>query len=103
MTFCFDIDDTICDTVYGNYASATVRPHMVDQLKRIHEAGHRIIFLTARGTVTGIDWRELTESQLQAWGILYDELHFGKPDADVFVGDKMINVSEFDQEKQVTL
>ena len=32
--------------------------------------------------------RDLTEKQLEKWGVKYHELLFGKPHADVFIDDK---------------
>jgi hypothetical protein len=52
-------------------------------------------FWTARGTVTGIDWRELTESQLDSWGVKYHSLIFGKPAYDLFIDDKNINSNDW--------
>jgi hypothetical protein len=46
---------------------------------------------TARGSTTGIDWRELTVKQLAEWGVPYDELVMGKPTADVYIDDRAIN------------
>jgi hypothetical protein len=34
---------------------------------------------------------ELTKQQLKDWGVKYNELIFGKPDADIFVDDKGIS------------
>lgn len=46
---------------------------------------------TARGTATGLDRREVTRSQLERWGVAYDELHLGKPSADVYVDDRAVH------------
>ena len=46
------------------------------------------LFYTARGSTTGIDWKEQTISQLKSWGVKYHELYLGKPTADVYVDDK---------------
>ena len=48
----------------------------------------KIIFLTARGFKTGIDWKEITTNQLNKWGVKYHNLHFGKPNADFYIDDK---------------
>lgn len=88
MIYCFDIDGTLCDTGSGDYAGARPLPHMTARVRDLHAQGHRIILSTARGSVTGQDWRELTEDQLREWGVPYDELHFGKPYADVYVDDR---------------
>ncbi len=63
---------------------------MISQVNAFYDAGHRVILFTARGTTTGINWREETEKQLSSWGVKYHELIFGKPEADVFVDDKSL-------------
>ena len=55
---------------------------------------NRIVLFTARGYKTGIDWEELTEMQMQKWGVKYHELIFGKPDADYYIDDKMQSLEE---------
>jgi CMP-N,N'-diacetyllegionaminic acid synthase len=92
MVYYIDIDDTICRLVIPmDYASAVVIPEAVDKINALYAAGNEINFWTARGTVTGRDWRNLTEHQLQTWGIKYHNLYFGKPAFDVFIDDKNIN------------
>ena len=48
----------------------------------------KIVLFTARGAATGIDWRDLTEKQVKAWGLKHHELRFGKPHADIFIDDR---------------
>lgn len=92
QTICFDLDGTLCTNTWGDYASAEPLPWAVDLVNELSEAGHRIIVHTARGTTTGIDWRPATEAQLTSWGVRYDELRFGKPQADVYVDDRTHHV-----------
>lgn len=98
-TYCFDIDGTICSEVEGaQYEKAKLLespdrfrdkfPYRKDMNNHLYDLGHKIIYLTARGTTTGIDWRKVTEAQLKEWGVKYHELHFGKPEADFFIDDK---------------
>ena len=95
MIYCFDIDGTLCTNTDGEYERAESYPDVVAQVNALNDAGHRIILYTARGSTTGIDWRELTESQLRMWGVKYHEVFLGKPHADVFVDDKAINVTDW--------
>ena len=53
-----------------------------------------IVYFTARGYETGIDWRDVTEQQFKKWGVKYHNLIFGKPSADIYIGDKMYNVTD---------
>ncbi|MGE4299501.1 MAG: methyltransferase domain-containing protein [Desulfovibrionaceae bacterium] len=95
MIYCFDIDGTLCTNTNGAYETAEPFPDMIARVTALYDAGHTIKLFTARGTVTGIDWRELTESQMRAWGLKYHELILGKPEADVFVDDKTINALDW--------
>lgn len=92
---CFDIDGVIASLVPGNDYSLSRPEHKVIELiRRLFEKGNKIVLYTARGTVTGIDWEEVTERQMKEWGVPYHELYFGKPGADFYIDDRAINVSE---------
>jgi CMP-N,N'-diacetyllegionaminic acid synthase len=96
MVYYIDIDDTICRlAIPMDYTSAYPIPVAVKKVNALYEAGHEVNFWTARGTVTGRDWRLLTESQLSAWGIKYHNLYFGKPSYDFFIDDKNINSNDW--------
>jgi hypothetical protein len=96
MIIYIDIDDTICTLAEPmNYTSAQPIPEAVEKVNHLYEEGHTIVFWTARGTVSGTDWRELTESQLNSWGIKYHELKLGKPSYDIFIDDKNINARDW--------
>ncbi len=88
---CFDLDGTLCTNTFGEYESAEPLPAAIERVNDLAAAGHRIIILTARGTATGIDWSEVTRDQLDRWGVVYEELHFGKPSADVYVDDRAVH------------
>lgn len=91
-TYFIDIDDTICTiTVPMEYESAQPIPCAIAKVNRLFKEGHTIVFWTARGTLSGKDWRQLTERQLLSWGVQYHELRFGKPVYDFFIDDKNIN------------
>lgn len=88
-----DIDGVIASITPGNdYTLARPMTHNIELINALHAAGHQIVLFTARGYVTGINWREQTESHLNAWGVRYDELHFGKPNADFYIDDKLISL-----------
>lgn len=93
--FCFDIDDTICMRSCESYDQAQPYLKRIAKVNALYEAGHKIIFFTARGSVSGIDHRVLTENQLQKWGVKYHELRLGKPQYDVIVDDKALNDYDF--------
>jgi uncharacterized HAD superfamily protein len=91
MRICFDIDGTLCTNTDGDYVNAIPLDERVEAIKKLVSEGHEIIFCTARGTETGIDWSDLTRAQLEAWGLPSERLYFGKPSADKYVDDKGIN------------
>lgn len=85
-----DIDGVIAQKTPGNrYDQATPNLVNISILQKLHQQGHTIILHTARGYTTGIDWREVTEKQMEKWGVPYDDLVFGKPDADFYIDDKL--------------
>ena len=91
MTYCFDIDGTICSNTNGNYDQAHPIYERIKVINKLYDEGNDIIFFTARGTTTNIDWKELTEKQLKDWNVNFHKLIFGKPNADIFIDDKGIS------------
>jgi nucleoside-diphosphate-sugar epimerase len=94
-TFVVDFDGVIGSLTPNNdYNLARPLEHNIRELNRLYDAGHRLILFTARGTMTGIDWRAVTEGQLLEWGVRYHELHFGKPAGDYYIDDRMLPLEE---------
>lgn len=95
MVIYVDIDGTIATiTPDANYSNAQPIQENIDYVNGLYEKGHKIIYWTARGTETGIDWREVTVTQFKNWGVKYHGLEFGKPTYDLFIDDKAINAKE---------
>ena len=93
LTICFDIDGILAEkTIQQDYSKAKPMQKTIDFLNKLHQMGHTIILFTARGTVTGIDWSEITRGQLKKWNVSYSELKFGKPAADIYVDDKFADM-----------
>jgi hypothetical protein len=60
------------------------------------EQDHEITYWTARGSVTGKDWYNITQQQLHKWGCKYHNLSVGeKPAYDLLICDKVINSEVF--------
>ena len=95
LTYCFDIDGTLCTDTGGVYESARPYSDRIAHVNALYRDGHVVKLFTARGSTTGIDWRPLTVQQLQAWGVQYHELILGKPYADIFVDDKAWHVTHY--------
>lgn len=91
--FVFDIDGVIAGFREGlDYDSAPPVEEMVRIINKLYDMGNYIVLFTARGYVTGIDWRPTTEDQMKRWGLKYHELIFGKPNADYYIDDKMLDM-----------
>jgi hypothetical protein len=95
ITFCFDIDGTICTCANGAYRDAVPYADRIEHIHRLFESGYVIKMFTARGSTTGVQWAEFTAQQLTDWGVCYHELILGKPHADVFVDDKAIHSEKY--------
>lgn len=92
--FVFDIDGVIAGFRAGlDYAMAPPEMQMIKVINYLYELGNEIVLFTARGYVTGIDWSEVTKKQMQDWGVKYHELIMGKPNADYYVDDKMLDMN----------
>ena len=96
MIIFIDIDETICNTSEDrNYKAAVPIIENINKANELYENGHTIIYWTARGTTTGIDWRKITEEQFAGWGVKYHDLQFGKPYYDLFIDDKNMNTRDW--------
>ena len=89
--YCFDIDGTLCSNTDGDYKNAVPYTDVIAEVNRLYQTGNTIYMMTARGSTTGIDWRETTEGQLQSWNVQYHKLFMNKPTADVYIDDKAVN------------
>jgi len=91
-----DIDETICTSPESrDYSKAKPIKKNIKKINKMYDNGDTIVYWTARGTGSGIDWREVTEKQFEEWGVKYHDLKFGKPIYDLFIDDKNINSDAF--------
>jgi len=99
MIIYVDIDDTICyyETKNKdlNYNLAVPYKERIDKINKLYDSGNQIIYWTARGTKTGIDWFKITKEQLKKWNCKYHKLTMGKPVYDLFIDDKNINSESY--------
>lgn len=93
--YVIDIDGTICTNTHGEYKEANPFYERIKYVNQLYSQGHEIKFFTARGSGTGIDWREVTKTQLKKWGVKYHELRLGKPEGDIFIDDKAFNSEDW--------
>lgn len=105
LRICIDLDGTICSIRKPNetYADVTVLPGAKEFIDRLKADGHIIIINTARnmqtqghnvgkvlknvGKIT-LDWLEKNKIQ-------YDEIFFGKPNADITIDDRAIKFEDW--------
>ena len=108
MKYVVDIDGTICckpnkDYSDGDYSKSIPIQDRIQQINKLYDEGHTVIYLTARGMgrhknsrmLAYKDFYDLTYSQLVSWGCKFHELHMGKPAGDVYIDDKGINDNDF--------
>jgi len=106
MVIYIDIDETICITpgdahTARNYANAKPLLKNIEKCNKLYEDGNTIVYWTARGCTTGIDWFNTTEKQLKEWNVKYHDLKLNKPFYDLFIDDKAINSEEFFKKEEV--
>lgn len=91
-----DIDETIC--FYKNdriYEEAIPNQKNIGKINSLYDDGNKIIYWTARGSVTKIDYYSLTKNQLDSWGCKYHKLSVGeKPNYDLLICDKTKRIEE---------
>jgi hypothetical protein len=96
MKIYVDIDETIC--FYSGerlYPKAEPDYENIQKINHLYEQGHQITYWTARGSVTGIDWYDLTETQLKKWGCKWHSLSVGdKPAYDLLICDKTKRIED---------
>ena len=96
MIYYIDIDETIADTpVDRDYNKSKPIHENIQKANRLFDEGNHIVYWTARGTGSGIDWREVTEKQFESWGVKYHKLLFGKPIYDFLICDKAMNTEDW--------
>lgn len=90
-----DIDNTICVSKGSDYTDSKPLPDRIKKINELYDAGHTVIYWTARGGNSGIDWTDKTHNQLAAWGCKYNEIRMKKPVYDIWIDDKAINSEDF--------
>mgnify|MGYP003653967551 FL=1 len=95
MKYIVDIDGTICTTTNGDYPNAEPYLLRIEHFNMLYDAGNEIHYWTARGSVTGKNWDELTLMQLNNWGVKYSSVKTGKPAYDIWIDDKAFNVGTY--------
>ena len=96
MNIYVDIDETIC--FYEGERDYNLAKPSVENIKKINilfEKGNEITYWTARGSVTKIDWFDITKKQLDEWGCKYHKLiTVEKPAYYLLICDKTKRIEE---------
>jgi len=100
-TIYVDIDETICFykehiPLDGkkNYSDAIPNFDNINKINKLFDEGNIIVYWTARGSRSKIDWYDFTKQQLDSWGAKYTHLKCDKPYYDLFVEDRSIRIEE---------
>jgi uncharacterized HAD superfamily protein len=95
MKILVDIDGTICESAEGKYDTASPVPQHIEKINKLYEEGNTIIYYTARGRSSGIDYTELTVEQLNDWGCKYHGVIMNHKLAyDLLICDKTKRIEE---------
>ena len=108
--YCFDLDNTLVTfpKVKDDYSTVEPIESNIKILKYLKKLGHVIIIYTARRMKTHksnvgkiiADVGRITFDTLEKFDIPYDEIYFGKPQADFYIDDLAISSFE-DLEKEL--
>jgi hypothetical protein len=96
MIIFVDIDETIC-YYEGERDYKLAKPYYerIEKINKLYKEGNTIVYWTARGSVTQINWFQITYNQLVEWKCKFHELRMGKPAYDLFIDDKNINSDDY--------
>ena len=95
MNIYVDIDNTICQTLGSDYENSIPIYANITKINNLYQCGHQITYYTARGSVSKIDWHNLTKEQLDSWGCKYHNLSVGeKPAFDLLIDDRTKRIEE---------
>jgi len=98
---CFDIDNTLfyLRSPTQTYKDIYPIPKILFLIQELKKEGHHIILYTARGMRSnksncGLAMKNVAKDTfdvLEKFKIPFDEIYFGKPDADIYIDDKAFN------------
>jgi capsule biosynthesis phosphatase len=98
MRIAIDLDGTICPIKESeqSYADLKPLPGAVESIRELRREGHYVIIQTARNMATcqsnlGKVMKnvgKMTLDWLEKYGVEYDEIYFGKPNAEIYIDDR---------------
>ena len=106
MRICIDLDGVICQLRKPGESYQDLQPVLgaIEKLRALKAAGHYLIICTARhmktceGNVGQVIARQggVTLEWLKRFDVPYDELHFGKPHAQIYIDDNALRFESWD-------
>ena len=113
MRIVVDLDGTICPIKQSHQTYADLVPHpgAVERLKELRTNGHYIIIQTARNMATQQsnlgkvvqNIGKVTLDWLEKYDVEYDEIYFGKPNAQIYLDDRAFRFTGWDEITEDTL
>jgi capsule biosynthesis phosphatase len=113
MRIVIDLDGTICPIKKEGekYADLLPLPGAVEKIKELRASGHYIIIQTARNMATQQsnlgrvvkNIGKITLDWLDRYGVEYDEIYFGKPNAELYIDDRAMRFNEWDTINAATI
>ena len=100
MIIYVDIDGTIAYTpkkdLSWDYEKSIPKFEYIDKINKLFAEGHTIVYWTARGSSSGVDWKDFTYDQLTTWGCKFHRLICGKEKGnfDLVIDDKAKRIEE---------
>ena len=64
MIIYVDIDGTICHTENSDYENSIANFTHIEKINKLYDEGNEIVYWTARGGNSGLEWKPFTEYQL---------------------------------------
>lgn len=108
LTFCFDIDGTLCPIKKKEEEYIDLVPYreMIDKLREYKEGGAKIVLFTSRNMnsyggnigLINANTAKVLLKWLEKWDIPYDEIIYGKPwpgHKGFYVDDRTVRPDEF--------
>lgn len=108
LTFCFDIDGTLCPIKKKEEEYIDLVPYseMIDKLREYKEGGAKIVLFTSRNMnsyggnigLINANTAKVLLKWLDKWEIPYDEIIYGKPwpgHKGFYVDDRTVRPDEF--------
>ena len=96
ITFCFDLDNTICTTKGSSYSKSKPRTDVIKLINNLYDQGHIIKINTARYMGRNKDDIKRANKQgylktlklLKKWKIKFNKFSISKLSADIYIDDR---------------